>query len=186
MIRQIFQPFASGLIVRCILLDEQTAPPPSQRGNARRAGPGKRVEHEGIRPRVGFNERDKAVHGLLRWVEPIAGIFPRQDICGRIFRGWGISLCQQVSCFVPHLVVSDARGIVLDPNEMPDGMKAAFPPDGKETVGLAPAVEADAIGVGLEHAEYLPKGREHPARVIVVGNGLAAPGHVFYKVRRVS
>ena len=65
---------------------------------------------------------------------------------------------------------------------MPDGLKAALPPDIQEAVGLVPSVKAHAIGVGLQYPEQFRKCRVHPMRVIVVGNGAPASVLVPHKV----
>lgn len=157
-----------------------------KRGDSGAAGTTEWIKYGGAGAGISLNQRCEAGHGLLRGVQPVAGVVPRQNISRRIFRGQGIPFCQKVSLLMLHLAVADARGVAFDPHEMPDGPKTALFPDRQKTLGFCPTIKADAVGVRLEDPEHFGEGWKQPMGIVIVFNHAPAAVLVTHKVRRVG
>jgi hypothetical protein len=69
---------------------------------------------------------------------------------------------------------------------VPHDAEAGVTVGAAETVGLGPAVEADAKAVRLENAVHFGKGGAEPCAVVVVHDGAAIAGLVARDIRRVG
>jgi len=101
-------------------------------------------------------------------MEPVAGIFPRQDVAQGPGRPRRPALGEQVADFVLPGRVADARGVLLHPGQMTDGTESSFSPRGHELVDPGPSVEGGTNGVRLQDAMDFPEGRQKPIGIVVV------------------
>jgi hypothetical protein len=79
------EPFGGDAVICGVLLNQDETPVTVPRGDAGRARPREGVEHHGAWLGERPNERHEAGDGLLRGVQPVAGVGPLQNIRGRVF-----------------------------------------------------------------------------------------------------
>ena len=82
--------------------------------------------------------------------------------------------------------IARCRGIALAEHDMSDKAKARVAPCGDELVGLRPAIEADAEGIGFQDAKHAVRGGLQPFVAIVVGNALAVARAVVHQIGRIG
>ena len=84
------------------------------------------------------------------------GSHVRDGLCGAV----GIALYQQISLLMPILEKARTRGIILLPDDMPDGPEPCPPPCAEKFIDAIPAVKADAKTIRLQNAVGVRKGRK--------------------------
>lgn len=155
------------MVVR-IKLDADEAPREAGARHARGPGPGEGVEDDVAWLRECRDERLEDAHGLLGRVQPVAAVDPRLNVRqGRSRLGW-IALGEKERLLVPGGEIAGSGGILLRPDEMPNGSQARLLPCVHERLNVLPAIEGDAQAVRLHDPESFPECRRDPGRVVIV------------------
>src|SRR6202158_5772190 len=101
-------------------------------------------------------------------MQPIAAIGEWQNVRNRYCWTPGIALDQKVGLLVVVAHEAHRGGVTFVEDDMAGQLKASTAPGGNETVGLVPAIEADAITVVLQQAKDFREGRIEPAVIVVI------------------
>lgn len=173
-------------MVGLMFLDEHEPAAALLGRDAGRARAGEGVEDDTAGRAERLDDRLERLDRLLGRVQVVPRVPPWQHVGHGDHRRHRRALGEQVRLLVAALQMAGTRGVALGPDDVPAGREACHAPRGKELVGLAPAVEAHAVGVGLEHAAQLGEGRVEPAGVVVVGHDAARAVLVSHEVRRVG
>ena len=157
------------------LFDENELSSALPRGEACRAGPGERIEHDIARLRERFDERLHDRNRLLGRMQWITGVVPFQHILERLCWSQRSPLGEEVNGFVVALRVALSGRIFFHANQVAHRRKSDPLPRSQKLIRVRPAVEAHAKTVWLKQPIYLRKGWFEPVALVVACNLAAVP-----------